>query len=77
MNFFVRDVDYKVGLLPQNQAAIIRKLYMGKDPLPTDQEVYNDLYDEKWYVSERHYYEQKAEAMMTLAYAFRIEQYAG
>lgn len=76
MRLFCLDVEYKVSKLPKYQAAIIRRLYMSGDPVPTDREVYTTLYDESgYYVSERYYHEQKAKAIMTLAAAFRIEQY--
>jgi hypothetical protein len=77
---FVAEVERAVRSLPEYQEAIIRKLYMEHEPSPlhpalTDVQVWRELYEAGWYVSERYYDEQKAEAIFRLAETWGITQY--
>jgi hypothetical protein len=77
---FVAEVERAVHSLPEYQEAIIRKLYMEHEPsptnpAPTDTEVWRALYEDGYYVSERYYDEQKAEAIFWLAEVWGITQY--
>ena len=78
---FVEDVERRVNHLPPYQRDIIRYQYMGRETpgresrLPSDTETYQYLRSQGWYVSERYYDEEKQKAIMTLAAAFRIEQF--
>ncbi|WP_067924830.1 hypothetical protein [Alicyclobacillus shizuokensis] len=77
---FCREVERAVDALPEYQAQIMRKLYMGhepspRNPAPTDLQVWRELYEAGWYVSERYYDEQKAQAIFRLAETWGITQY--
>ncbi|SFU70810.1 hypothetical protein [Alicyclobacillus macrosporangiidus] len=77
---FCREVERAVDALPEYQAAIIRKLYMEHEPsplhpAPTDLQVWRELYGDGWYVSERYYESQKAQAIFRLAETWGITQY--
>ncbi|GEO27041.1 hypothetical protein AAC03nite_28260 [Alicyclobacillus acidoterrestris] len=74
MAWFVQDVQRTVRRLPKYQRDIMFKQYMGREQLTND-ETYQALVDDKWYVSRRYFDENKTEAMDLLAEVWSLEVY--
>lgn|GEM_PF-5435848 len=75
MRHLVYQVEKKVWKLPEYQREIIRRKYLTLDnPLPTHEEVWRALCNDGWYVGQRYYEEQEAEAMYKLAYGMHLER---
>jgi hypothetical protein len=72
MAWFIRDVKHTVRLLPDFQRDIMTAQFMGKEQM-RNEDAYKALVELKWYVSERHYREQKYLALDLLATAWQLE----
>lgn len=73
MDWFVKDTKHVVSRLPNYQRDIVRKQFMGKEQL-SNEDAYNGLYKDGWFVSFRHFGAQKAEAMDALADALYLQK---
>jgi len=75
MATFVGMLERKVDVFPEYKREIIWRRFMANsEPLPSDTKVHQSLVKDGWAWGVSYYEKRKVEALMTLAYALRIEQ---
>ncbi|GMA52600.1 hypothetical protein GCM10025857_39570 [Alicyclobacillus contaminans] len=69
---FIWRIDWHVRRLRPYRRALIRKRFLGHEPLPTDAAVYDELRREGWYVSKSFYNVEKREGLEELFRSLKL-----